>query len=302
MTELKKNKVPTLFNENYTTVPLNTLKRTKNDFIDRKTVWQIAIFSFLLGTLISLFLLWYSSKQTVNSEGVHIKNSVPHQLTVENTKEPDSALNGYNPVVTDGLKNQSGSIDQAHANLSVNQPTPNELDPPTKPSASVASGNDAALTKAKTDETMVNSHSNAYSKSQSNDQLKHQSKTHAEHRVKNSTTNRITEVKPKQGIINADGIKANSAQAIKKPAANPKAGTKPTASRPDRATNQAKTINSNKVNKTTKPKVDVIEQWINTHLKDQANHNPFKVLEQDASTAQSAAHKNSKSKRKSDAD
>ncbi|MDR9778927.1 hypothetical protein RJJ65_40990, partial [Rhizobium hidalgonense] len=107
-----------------------------------------------------------------------------------------------------------------------------------KPSASVASGNDAALTKAKTDETMVNSHSNAYSKSQSNDQLKHQSKTHAEHRVKNSATNRITEVKPKQGIINADGIKANSAQAIKKPAANPKAGTKPTASRPDRVTNQ----------------------------------------------------------------
>ena len=121
MTELKKNKAPTLFNENYVNAPLNTLKRTKNDFIDRKTVWRIAIFSFLLGTLISLFLLWFSYKQVLNSEAVQNKNPVQQSISAENNVQQDRLSN-------DNAKNENGMNDKAQNNTSLASSKPDDLD------------------------------------------------------------------------------------------------------------------------------------------------------------------------------
>ena len=75
---------------------------------------------------------------------------------------------------------------------------------------------------------------------------------------------------------------------------------KPTTSNTDNTNKQAKS--TNKRNNIAKPKVDVIEQWINTHLKTQADHNPFRALEQDNSNIQTENKKHTKNKSKKNAD
>ena len=83
MSELKKNQAPSLYNETYNAASLKILKRNKNDFIDRKTVWHIAIFSFLLGTLLSILTFWLISKpapltENTNSQNHQFQNNQSH--------------------------------------------------------------------------------------------------------------------------------------------------------------------------------------------------------------------------------
>ena len=270
MTELKKNKAPTLFNENYVAAPLNTLKRTKNDFIDRKTVWRIAIFSFLLGTLISLFLLWFSTKQAFDSSTVQNKNPDQQSLGAKINVPQARASN-------DSAKNENTINDLAKHNSSLTPTQLDDLDVKNKLNVPVV---DHGADKSQS-EPIINSHSTTkldnYSNSHSNNQSKHAFKG----QVKNPNINKTATVKPKAKL---------------KPLDNP------TTTPQDNANKKAKTITSNKRNNTAKPKVDVIEQWINTHLKAQNDHNPFRILEQNSSNAQTANKKNANTKSNRNAD
>ena len=270
MTELKKNKAPTLFNENYVNAPLNTLKRTKNDFIDRKTVWRIAIFSFLLGTLISLFLLWLSYKQVFNSETVQNKNSVQQSISAENNVQ-------QNHLSNDNAKNKNVLSDKAPNNTSLTPTKPNNLDIQTKFNIPVAD------TDKNNSETITNRHSTVkpdnYSSSNPNNHQSTQSKSHLKAKVLNPNINKTATVKPETKLKPLD---------------------KPTTLNADNTNKQAKS--TNKRNNIAKPKVDVIEQWINTHLKTQADHNPFRVLEQDNSNIQTENKKHTKNKSNKNAD
>ena len=276
MTELKKNKAPTLFNENYVNAPLNTLKRTKNDFIDRKTVWRIAIFSFLLGTLISLFLLWFSYKQVLNSEAVQNKNPVQQSISAENNVQQDRLSN-------DNAKNENGMNDKAQNNTSLASSKPDDLDIKNKLNIPVADTG----TDKNNSETIKNSHSTIkpdnYSGGHSNNHLSNhqntQSKSHLKAKVLNHSINKLADAKPEKKLKPFD---------------------KPMTSNADNTNKQAKS--TNKRNNFAKPKVDVIEQWINTHLKTQADHNPFRVLEQDNSSIQPENKKSAKDKSKKNAD
>lgn len=272
MTELKKNKAPTLFNENYVNAPLNTLKRTKNDFIDRKTVWRIAIFSFLLGTLISLFLLWFSYKQVLNSEAVQNKNLVQQSISAENNVQQDRLSN-------DNAKNENGMNDKAQNNTSLTSAKPDDLDIKNKLNISVADTG----TDKNNSETITNRHSTVkpdnYSSSHPNNHPNTQSKSHLKAKVLNPKINKLTDAKPETKLKPID---------------------KPTTSNVDNTNKQAKS--TNKRNNIAKPKVDVIEQWINTHLKTQADHNPFRVLEQYNSSIQPENKKSAKDKSKKNAD
>lgn len=280
MTELKKHKAPTLFNENYVNTPLNTLKRTKNDFIDRKTVWRIAIFSFLLGTLISLFLLWFSYKQVLNSEAMQNKNPVQQSISTENHVQQDRLSN-------DNAKNENGMNNKAQNSTSLTPAKPDDLDIQTKLNITVADTG----TDKNNSETITNSHStikpdnysgghpNNHSNNHLNNHQNTQSKSLLKAKVLNPNINKLADAKPETKL---------------------KPLNKPTTSNADNTNKQAKS--TNKRNNIAKPKVDVIEQWINTHLKTQADHNPFRVLEQDNSSIQTENKKNSKDKSKKNAD
>lgn len=280
MTELKKNKAPTLFNENYVNAPLNTLKRTKNDFIDRKTVWRIAIFSFLLGTLISLFLLWFSYKQVLNSEAVQNKNPVQQSISTENNVQQDRLSNN-------NAKNKHGMNDKVQNNASLTSAKPDNLDIKNKLNIPVADTDTDTDTGKNNSETITNrystiksdNYSSGHPNNHSNNHQSTQSKSHLKAKVLNPNINKTATVKPETKL---------------------KPLNKPTTSNADNTNKQAKS--TNKRNNTAKPKVDVIEQWINTHLKTQADHNPFRVLEQDNSNIQPENKKNTKDKSKKNAD
>ena len=287
MTELKKNEAPTLFNDKYVTAPLNTLKRTKNDFIDRKTVWHIAIFSFLLGTLISLFLLWFSTKQAFDSSTVPSKNSAQQSNHAE-IGAPQRRLSN------NSANNQIGINDLANNN---------SIAPAGPKGADIQN----ELTTPVTDIDTTENNSEALTNNDSKSKPDHYLNSDLENQP-NTATNKPLKSQLKVNVVdpvtNKTTKKATKKAAAAKPETTLKTIDKPKALNQDKVKKQDKSSSSSAYakNTTDKPKVDVIEQWINTHLKTQADHNPFRVLQQDSSNTQVADKKNAKAKNKKNAD
>ncbi len=109
MSELKKKQAPSLYNDHYTAASIKILQRNKNDFIDRKTVWRIAILSFLLGAVLVVLTFWFTSKTQSLPESketpVGTSHIIANPSAVIDTKMPSTELSPHEAVPSEVVAN-----------------------------------------------------------------------------------------------------------------------------------------------------------------------------------------------------
>ena len=255
MTDSTKNQAPSLYNETYNAAPLKILKRNKNDFIDRKTVWHIAIFSFLLGTLISLFTFWMISNQSVVSN-VESNQSTGHKTTERDQPLAQPQTNSPSQTITDkSMHAQDGNIQSS----------------PAAPKKDYVSQQDTV-----------------------NSQETHKDVSAFKGIAHTATTATVSNATMSNATIKSKASTKTTAMIEHKinPKADKSSVTKPTLAVKSDAAKSIKTKTSS--HSKDAPKVDVIEQWINTNLSQQSGHNPFKVLESDNHAAHPSTNKTNK--------